>query len=222
MERGEIARKKLVEAGLKIFSEVGYEGASTRDLAAAAGVNNAAIPYYFGSKEGLYLAVIDYIVESFRKNLSGGLIQIREILKNKETTRTECRALLDEYMRMLVYFVLQEGEEHSQIAHIYYREQLDPTPAFDRLYEGFIHDFQETLEMLVATILDMDAHSSEVKLIAETLLGQVAIFKFSRATVLHNMGWEKYGEKGMAYIEHMVTFNVDALMQSYQKKGAAS
>ena len=218
-ERGDIARKKLVEAGLKIFSEVGYESASTRNLATAAGVNIAAIPYYFRSKEGLYLAVIDYIIGYYLENLGEGLAQIKQALKNKKTTHAECRALLDEYMRMLISFVLRESAEHSQISHICIREQLDPTSAFTRLYEGFMRDMQETLDALVAAILDMDARSSEVKLIAKTLLGQVAIFKSSRTIVLHSMGWKNYGEKRMAEIERIVMFNVNAIMQAYQKKG---
>ncbi len=217
-ERGDAARKKLIEAGLKIYSEVGYGSASTRNLAAAAGVNIAAIPYYFGGKEGLYLAVIDHITEFYQKNLGGELVQIRQALKNKKTTGAECRVLLDEYMRMLVCFVLQESEEHSQISHIYIREQLDPTSAFDRLYEGFVREMKETLEGLLAAILVKDANSCEVKLIAETLLGQVAIFKSSRTTVLHNLGWKNYGEMGMADIERIVMFNVNALVQAHLNK----
>jgi TetR/AcrR family transcriptional regulator, regulator of cefoperazone and chloramphenicol sensitivity len=217
-ERGDVARKKLIEAGLKIYSEVGFRGASTRKLAATAGVNIAAIPYYFGSKEGLYLAVIDYIVDYYQKNLGGGLLKIRQTLKNKKTTCTECCALLDECMRMLVCVVLRESKECSQISRIYTREQLDPTSAFKRLYDGFIKDMRETLEALVATILEMDAHSSEIKLIIETLIGQVAIFRSSRTTVLHNMGWKNYGEERMADIERIVTFNVNALIQAYRKK----
>ena len=77
--------------------------------------------------------------------------------------------------------------------------------------------FANLLVSLVATILEMDAHSSETKLIAETLLGQLAIFKSSRVTVLHNMGWENYGEKRIADIERIVTFNVNALLHAYQK-----
>jgi hypothetical protein len=37
-------------------------------------------------------------------------------------------------------------------------------------------------------------------------------------TVLHNPGWENYGEERMADIERIVIFNVNALMQAYRKK----
>ncbi len=217
-ERGHIARKKLIEAGLKIYSEVGYAGASTRKLAATAGVNIAAIPYYFGNKEGLYLAVINHIVEYYQSNLGDGLAGIRQALASGKTTTADCFGLLDGYVGMLVKFVLRETDECSRISRIYIREQLDPTSAFERLYDGFIRDMRRTLEALIASIVGGDVPTAEVKIIAETILGQVAIFKSSRVTVLHNMGWNSYGDKKMAEIERIVIFNVNALMQAYQKR----
>jgi AcrR family transcriptional regulator len=220
-ERGDNARKKLIEAGLKIFSEVGYEAASTRSLAAAAGTNIASIPYYFRNKEGLYFAVIDHIIDYYQKGLGDGLMKIERALQNEKITPVECRALLDEYMRTLIHFVLQENRERSQVSHIYIREQLDPTSAFDRLYEGFVRDMQGTLAALVGRVLG-DVPASEAKMITQTLLGQISVFKLSRETILHNMSWKNYGEKGMAEIERVVMRNLDAILQACQKKNSAS
>jgi len=57
----EDARKRLVDAALDLFGRNSFEGVSTRALTRQAGVNLAAIQYYFGSKEGLYLAVARHI-----------------------------------------------------------------------------------------------------------------------------------------------------------------
>ncbi|HEX6141368.1 MAG TPA: TetR family transcriptional regulator, partial [Geminicoccaceae bacterium] len=51
-ERGEATRERLLLAAIDVFGRRGFE-ASTRELAGAAGVNLAAIPYHFGSKHGL-------------------------------------------------------------------------------------------------------------------------------------------------------------------------
>src|SRR6266478_165275 len=61
-ESGLHAKQRLIEAGLEIFGAFNLEGATTRQLAERAGVNQAAIPYYFGGKEGLYLAVIEHVI----------------------------------------------------------------------------------------------------------------------------------------------------------------
>jgi len=51
------ARARLLRAGLRLFAHQGFAATSTRELAQAAGVNVAAISYYFGDKAGLYRAV---------------------------------------------------------------------------------------------------------------------------------------------------------------------
>jgi AcrR family transcriptional regulator len=58
-------RRKLVRTAAKMFSEKGFDAVSTRDLCSAAGVNVASISYYFGGKEGLYLAVFDEYAKKF-------------------------------------------------------------------------------------------------------------------------------------------------------------
>lgn len=51
-------RRALVEAASLLFSEQGYDGVATEDLARRAGVNKALISYHFGGKRGLYREVL--------------------------------------------------------------------------------------------------------------------------------------------------------------------
>ncbi len=73
--KGEQARKLLIAAGLEQFGEYGLN-ATTRDIAARAGQNIAAITYYFGSKEDLYLAcarsISDFIGRALSPACRGG------------------------------------------------------------------------------------------------------------------------------------------------------
>lgn len=54
-------RQRILEAALPVFADQGFAGASTRALAAAAGVNIATLAYHFQDKQGLYDAVVDSI-----------------------------------------------------------------------------------------------------------------------------------------------------------------
>jgi AcrR family transcriptional regulator len=54
----ETTQENLLQAGLEVFSECGYEGATTKMIAQKAGSNEALISRYFQSKEGLLLAII--------------------------------------------------------------------------------------------------------------------------------------------------------------------
>lgn len=55
---GQQTRLRLLDAGLAVFSEVGYHGATIREIASRAGTNIAAISYHFGGKDGLYAEVV--------------------------------------------------------------------------------------------------------------------------------------------------------------------
>jgi AcrR family transcriptional regulator len=57
-------RDKILPAALIEFSEHGLPATSTDDIAKRGGVNKRMIYYYFGSKEGLYLAALESVFEN--------------------------------------------------------------------------------------------------------------------------------------------------------------
>jgi AcrR family transcriptional regulator len=58
-KRNRVAREDaLIAAATKLFASRGYESATTREIAAAAGCAEGLIHRYFGGKEGLLLALI--------------------------------------------------------------------------------------------------------------------------------------------------------------------
>jgi AcrR family transcriptional regulator len=54
----EASRRALLDAARRIFDEVGYDRATTREIGERAGVDPALIARYFDSKEGLFIAAI--------------------------------------------------------------------------------------------------------------------------------------------------------------------
>ena len=51
-------REKLIMSAIGLFAEYGYDKVSIRQIAADAGANSSMISYYFGSKQGLYEAIL--------------------------------------------------------------------------------------------------------------------------------------------------------------------
>lgn len=51
-------RERLLDAAEKLFAEKGFEGTSTRDIAALSGDTIGSVSYHFGSKDELHVAVI--------------------------------------------------------------------------------------------------------------------------------------------------------------------
>lgn len=60
-------RAKLLEKALAEFSRRGFEGARVDKIAAEAKINKAMIYHYFGSKDDLYVAVLEHAYEAIRE-----------------------------------------------------------------------------------------------------------------------------------------------------------
>jgi len=70
------ARERLLKTAIGMFAEKGYAGTSVREIAEKAGVSKPVLYYYFKSKEGLFLAILD-LAEDLQKQL------LSEVLKSE-------------------------------------------------------------------------------------------------------------------------------------------
>ena len=59
-------RRKLLTAARREFAKSGLAGARVDEIAARAGVNKQLVYHYFGDKDALYLAVLEWVYEEIR------------------------------------------------------------------------------------------------------------------------------------------------------------
>ncbi|MVN92117.1 TetR/AcrR family transcriptional regulator [Mucilaginibacter aquatilis] len=64
-------RDHILDVAERVFSEHGFDGASTRLISGEAGVNMAMLNYYFGSKEGLLLSLFERRTSTFHSLIQG-------------------------------------------------------------------------------------------------------------------------------------------------------
>ena len=215
------AKQRLIEAGLEIFGTFNLEGATTRQLAQRAGVNQAAIPYYFGGKEGLYLAVIEHLLTHKTSRLRPLVLQIREILEQKSPSSEEALAGIKTIFGAFLQ-VLLEDKATTTWARIIMREQMQPTKAFDLIYERWIRPVHETLSALLAVILRKKATDPSLILRTHTLVGQILIFLSGRETILRRLKWEAYNEGERKQIQKAVFDQLDLILQPLIERPARS
>lgn len=109
----------LLSAGRRMFAERGLHGASVREIAAIAGVNSALIRYHFGSKDGLYCAVLDELLEDFR-----------DTLEERVERDVEGLLLMEQLLEALLDFV----EVHEDNAALLQRALMDsPNVLWERV-----------------------------------------------------------------------------------------
>jgi TetR/AcrR family transcriptional regulator len=61
-------RQKLLTAARREFAASGLAGARVDEIAARAGVNKQLVYHYFGDKDALYLAVLEWVYEEIREH----------------------------------------------------------------------------------------------------------------------------------------------------------
>ena len=98
-------REAILEAAEVLFAADGFEGTSTRALAARAGVNLAMLSYYFGSKEGVF--------ETLIQRRTGKTYEDIQRIDNQSITQWE---KLDAVVDLYVDKVLGNGCLHKIIA----------------------------------------------------------------------------------------------------------
>jgi AcrR family transcriptional regulator len=99
--RGTETRARLIEAGLALFGSRGFDGASTRDIAAAAGLNAPSLQYYFDSKEGLYLACARCVVARIWDGVGGLVLAGERLLRADASDGALIGAFCDIQVRLL-------------------------------------------------------------------------------------------------------------------------
>ncbi len=90
-------RERILRGALRQFAELGLSGASLRDISKAADVPLSALHYHFGSKENLFIAVVEYYL--------GGLAKERlELLAaSREHARSPgVKDVVDAFIRPLI------------------------------------------------------------------------------------------------------------------------
>lgn len=206
----EATRARLVAAGLDLFGRQGYEGATTRAIAAAAGVNLASIPYHFGGKEGLYVAVAKHVADEIGQRMLPAFAEVEAVLADPQAPRAavlaQLHALMDRFCDLLV-----GGTQAAPWARFIIREQMDPSPAFDIFYEGVMRIGHSALCRLVGRLAGLPADAEETKIRAFALIGQVLVFRVAHAGVLRRLGWEEITPERLAATKAAVNAHIAAI-----------
>ena len=60
---------RILQKALELFSEKGYDATSVREICEAAGITKPTLYHFYGSKEGVYRAIVEGALERFRADM---------------------------------------------------------------------------------------------------------------------------------------------------------
>jgi AcrR family transcriptional regulator len=212
----EMTRTALVRAALKLFGKQGFEGTSTREIAAAAKANIGSIAYHFGGKQGLRLAVADHIVETMQAIAGQAMGTAPAPGEAAATPEAAERQLLAALERMVAFMVARP--EAGDIIQFMLREMAQPTAALDRINEGVFAPTHERICRIWEQATGEPAHSERTKLAVFTMIGQVLYFRIGREVVVRRMGWDGIGDAEAGKILDVARDNLKAVLAARTKE----
>lgn len=193
----EDTRAKLLEAAGQVFAEVGFQGATVRDICTKAGANVAAVNYHFGDKMGLY-------IETLRQSMgaaAGGILA-------QQVAGGDPRHALRAAIRMLVVRI-HTTERAAWYVRIMAHEMVQPTPALDRVVKEVIGPNYGRLRQLVSRIIDKPPDDDVTRMCAHTIIGQVLHYVHARPVIARLWpGLEMTPEMQLKIADHIATVSL--------------
>jgi AcrR family transcriptional regulator len=129
-ETPDSVRNRLLDAAEKLFCEKGFEGTSVRDLTSSANCNVAAVNYYFGGKDKLYL-------EMFRRQMQA-IVELQSETIERRLSGPD--PTLEDFIRAVVTPPLRsayEKQTRGQVMRLMVREVLSKSLSGEKIIEDF-------------------------------------------------------------------------------------
>lgn len=202
-------RAALIRAALKLFGRQGFEGTSTREIAALAKANIGSIAYHFGGKEGLRAACANHIVETIGGIAGAAMAETAGGAQGEDAARARLNTVLE----AMVGFIVARPEA-GEFVQFVLRELSQPSEALDIIYDGVFEPVHRSLCRIWAEASGEDAESERTRITIFTLIGQVVYFRIAQAAVMRRMDWDKVGPAEAADIIAVVRSNIDAILSA--------
>lgn len=165
---GDDARARLLRSATELFARKGYSATTVREIVEAAGVTKPVLYYYFKSKEGLYLELMQVPHTRF-------MAMLDESLEGSDRASAKIRMVLERGYDLLI-----ENRDLARVGYAIYFGPPQGAPFFD--YDAFHLKLQEAVHVLVreginnGEFRDGDAEAMTLSIVAvQTLATQLEL-----------------------------------------------
>jgi TetR/AcrR family transcriptional regulator len=164
-------RRQIIEVAMALFSAKGFEGTTTREISRAAGVSEAIIFRHFATKDDLYGAIIDFIIQGHCEEFVAELTQAMDKRDDAAVFESLAFRILETHREepVLLRLLLFSSLEGHKLSQLFMESQVRP---IYELLRGYIRQraregaFRRADAMvLVRGFLGMVSHHSLITLI---------------------------------------------------------
>jgi AcrR family transcriptional regulator len=158
-------RQRIIDAAEKIFGRKGFKAATVREICKSAGVNLAAVNYYFRDKTELYRVVVSGLMERTFKRYPADQGIGPDDPPDKRL-QVFIRAVL---LRLLAPGGLAGLQDQSRLLA---REMADPSPVLDSLIQDKVRPQVALLIDILTRMLGPDIPHERIMRCVFSIIGQ--------------------------------------------------
>jgi AcrR family transcriptional regulator len=178
-DAGNQKREKLIRTARRLFAEKGYQLTTTRMIADIAKVTLSSVSFYFGNKENLCAAVIDFTSELIRKEYGILSEDIRKKFENNSLTMDEAWGYIHQLVSMQISF--SQDEHNSTTIKLMLNEPSFPSALSGRLSQSVYELIEGPLARLIQ-FASVSKDAFEAAVLSRAING--AIFTFLEKPIL--------------------------------------
>jgi TetR/AcrR family transcriptional regulator, regulator of cefoperazone and chloramphenicol sensitivity len=205
-------RERITEAAGEMFAERGFDGTTVRDICQRAGANVAAVNYYFGDKQRLY---VEAVVRAHRWRMEQAPLP-----DWSEGTPAETK--LADFISTFLRRVLT-GPEDTWHTKLIMREIGHPTAACAELVQSSIRPQFEILLSILRELLPSDVSAERLRLTGFSIVGQCLFYHFADPVIRNLLTSKEYTELDVAKLaQHILDFSLSSIWRPVRQehKGA--
>ena len=214
--RGDETRQRIIDAAIQLFGEHGFAGASTRDLATAAGVNAPALQYYFENKEGVYQACAECIASELKDNFAPAMRQAVKVIKDDGSVDAHIEAFIGIQAVTLDCVLLRP---HASNRRLFVMRELageQPYVASKLLHRRVKQPLNKLIMTLLSRIADTSPDDPITRIRMLTLKGQIMPFYHPPGACLDLLGWKEIDAAKGALLKSVVLAQTRTLLESWR------
>jgi AcrR family transcriptional regulator len=208
----EATQAKLLDAATEVFAEVGYHGATIREICGRAGVNGALVNYHFGDKLELYAQVLQRLVSVAR------IEAVRAAFCQKAPPETILREAIKVRLRGVA-----AGDQSGRLFRILAHEITQSTPAMNCAINIVLQPLCNQLYEIVGALIGLPPADEQTRLCAHSIMGQVIIYVLAGPVLARLWPNMKMTPENLDRIaDHIADFSLAYLRQArdMQQQGA--
>jgi AcrR family transcriptional regulator len=196
-------RDRIIDAAGEMFAERGFDATTVRDICQAAEANIAAVNYYFGDKQRLY---IEAVVRAHRWRMD------RVKLPEWDIDTPPEKKLVD-FIHTFIRRV-RTGPDDTWHTRLIMREIANPTAACAELVQSSIRPQFEILLSILHELLPSERDEEKLRLTAFSIVGQCLFYHFADPVIRNLLGPKEYNDLDVEKLaNHIGEFSLSAIKQ---------